>query len=98
MANLTSSTVLSKQPRERFQVGMNFANILRYGDVITGTPYITIEPSGEITMSDVFAGFEIAYATIEGGTSPHNYRFQFEVVTTSGFVYLADSVLKCRDR
>lgn len=96
--SLTSKDVLYKQPREKFAVGCNFGNVLGAGDSITGTPYIVVTPSGDISMENIFVGSDIAYVTIGSGVANQDYRFEFEVVTTSGYIYVGDCLLKVRDR
>lgn len=96
--NLTSSVVIYKQPREKFQVAMDFSTIIENGDSITGTPSITIEPSGYIGMESIFARDNLAYVKICSGVSPVDYRFQFEVTTVSGSIYVSDGILKVREK
>jgi hypothetical protein len=96
--NLTSTTVLYKQPREKIPASMDFVNIIQPGDTITGTPYITVEPSGYIALYSITSRDNVAYVTIGSGVTSQDYRFDFEVTTTSGYIYIADGYLKVRSR
>jgi len=96
--NLTSTTVIYKQPREKIPIGMDFTNIIKAGDNITGTPYIVVDPSGEIVMENISVINNIVYMTVSSGIGSHDYRFDFEVTTVSGYIYIADGLLKVRTR
>ena len=59
----------------------DFTNDLVSPEVITGTPTVTIEPTGELTAGTVVLASNTATADFSDGEKGKSYRVQFKGVT-----------------
>lgn len=56
-------------------------------EVVTGTPTVAIEPSGELTAGVVTLSSNIASANFSGGVAGESYKVQFEFITDAARKY-----------
>jgi hypothetical protein len=69
---------------ERVRIGIDFVDRLGPGESLTGTPTVSVTPSGP-TVTDPSAAGTVVQALVGGGP-PGNYRVTFLADTTSGQV------------
>ena len=73
---------IQKQPDEQTVMGFEFVQKLAFGDALTGTPTMTVSPSGELTATSPRTIGTQAVARLAGGTNPNDYTVTCSVGTT----------------
>jgi hypothetical protein len=77
-----ATKILRKDPDELKSYAIDFANKLASGDSLTGTPVVTVSPSGPTLGSASISGTTVVF-TVEGGTEDTMYVITANVDTAA---------------
>lgn len=97
MSEVTSSTVLLKQPTEYFPVYMDFSSLLDTGETISSITSVTADPTG-LTISDeaIDSDGKIKF-WVADGEDGIKYRITAIIVTSLTKIFEGDGLLKVKD-
>jgi len=87
--------IIVKQPYEEFIVRMDFTNLLKYGDTIASASVIITPNDHTLFLNNITIvdGLYVDMLALSG-TYGTKYKVSIQTVTTSGYKYEGDGILK----
>jgi hypothetical protein len=80
---MTADELLVKTPFEERLFNFEFVKDMDTGETVTGTPVITITPSGALTATGIVASGTTVQARFIGGTAGVTYHVACQAVTST---------------
>ena len=95
--SITSLNPIFKQPLEKLAIGINFANMVQVGEIISN-PVMSVTPSGELSTTIISSTGNIVYFWAESGIHGTDYRIDTLVDSNGGEKLEYDVMLRIRER
>jgi len=76
-------TMMQVVAGETRTVSVDFANLLGSGDSLSGTPAVTLDPSGEATAASAAISGDAVTFTVSGVVQGRRYRVKVQCGTTN---------------